>query len=262
MKHVVLVLLFAAMVVLNPIAKAQEAEPQLKPKRGLKAELKEQDPLSIVSGKLLAFAVSSEEQVASTPPGKWANVFGFTYFRYTERGTGKQKANINGLISKMAEGVIGQLDNESVEAIKSVAKKQSEIEIRAIQHRNEISRLLFQWREKPGDESRILALAEDNGKLLAELLEQRITVYSQVLARMTAQQREGLTKVRKGEYATTNARRVASMAKTRDAKRELTLLFGKFVTWATSTAEMSEVIDAGRPAVFFGFANLRKTKRR
>lgn len=241
---------------------AQKTQPKSKSsKEELSAKLKEQDPLSIVSGKLLAFSVSSEEQVTTTPPGKWANLFGFTYFRYTERGSGKEKASINGLINDMAEGVIEQLDESGVEAMKSIVRQQGEIEVKANENRQEISRQMFQWREATGDEARILAIAEENGKLLSELLEQRIEVYSKTLSGMNAQQRMQLSAVRKGESIAENRKRVASLAGNREAKRELTLLLGKFVTWATSTPEMSAVIDAGRPAVFFGFADLRIRNR-
>lgn len=220
----------------------------------------QQDQLQIVAGKLLSMAVSSEEEVAVSPPGKWVNTWGFTYFRYTERGTGRNKVSLNGLLSKMADGAASVLNENQLRLMTNIVAHQENLEAEASKNREELIRELFQWRTKgKGDKARILALAEKNGQLLAELLNERRQAYEQICESLTSEQDKQLRAVRAGEFQSTKS--VRKLARSKKQKQELTLMLGKFITWSTGTPDMNRVIDAGRPAVFFGFANLRMANR-
>lgn len=231
-----------------------------------KPSSREQDPLSILAGKLLAFAVSSKDEVATTPPGKWANVFGFTYFRYTERGSGHKKTSLNGMIGRMADGVASIIGEEKARSLAALSASQSKVEAAAIGAREAISRGLYAWRQGPFEgeaeaRAELLALGKANGERLADLLEERIPRYRAVLESLDASQLEQLARLRAGNYDGPLDLSVRKLAPSREAKQVSTLILGKFLTWSTSTHEMASLIDAGRPAVFFGFAGLRLANR-
>lgn len=226
---------------------------------------KKQDQLSIVGGKALSFAVSTEDEIASTPPGKWANVYGFTYYRYTERGTGKEKVSLNGLVKEMADGVATVFDDDQRQLIADIVTEQKSIEAKATRNRIQISKELLKWRDgSKGDESKILSLAKENGQLLSTLIAQRSPVYGKIQHSLTKEQLSDLRRVRNREHkgiipnASGNVR---SKDGSKVDKKEATLLLAKFLTWSTGTEAMNQVVDAGRPAVFFGFAKMRVTNR-
>lgn len=236
-----------------------------RPAKDVDAATKADGQLSIVAGKMLAFAVSSVDDAAAAPPGKWVNVYGFIYYRYTERGSGNTKANMNGLRQRMADGVATVLNADQLRAMAGMTGDQHSLEVKAALNRDRIVRELFKWRDGDGgDEALVLALAKENGQIVAQVLAQRSRVYGEVLLSLNDGQMTDLRRVRNGQHSGVVSKAsgaIRSEDGSRIDKLQATLLLADVLTWATGTEEMNRVIDEGRPAVFFGFASLRAADR-
>jgi hypothetical protein len=220
----------------------------------------EVDPLTIVEGKILSWAVSSDDEIAYTPPGKWANVYGKTYYRYVERANG---AAIK--VNEVAASAANILTPEQLEIIVSIVADQTTIETKGLANRSLIARELIKWREgDKGDENKILKLANENGILFKKLVLQSASAFGKVFQSLTIEQKSALSALRKSSDHASSGTRSLSVLDQSLSKEEhtvLRILLCDFFIWATGTEEMNRYIDSGRPAVFFGFANLRVKNR-
>ena len=219
------------------------------------------DQLPIVAGKLLSYAVSTEEECAYTPPGKWVNLYGMVYYRYIERGSGDDKVSVNGLVKESAEAVASILTNDQLEEILAIIPQQLVWENQARINRDLISRELYQWKSGiEGDESLILNLSHENGVLLKNVIHQRTTVYSNIMKELSNEQKNGFCLSRtltNNEINPDDLKNLKNQLNNDDEKTTLNLVLSKFFVWATGTEEMNQLVDDGRPAVYFGFANIR-----
>lgn len=151
------------------------------------SDLANGDPLPIVAGKLLSFAVSTADECAYTPPGKWVNLYGVVYYRYVERGTGDEKNSVAGLVKESAEAVASILTNEQVSQLAAIVPQQLIWEDQARSNRDLIARELYKWRlGETGDETLILNLTSENGTILKDLVHQRTSVYGETFKSFTA----------------------------------------------------------------------------
>ena len=219
------------------------------------------DQLPIVAGKLLSYAVSTEEECAYTPPGKWVNLYGMVYYRYIERGSGDDKVSVNGLVKESAEAVASILTNDQLEEILAIIPQQLNWENQARINRDLISRELYQWKSGiEGDENLILNLSHENGGLLKNIIHQRTTVYSNIMKELSNEQKNGFCLSRtltNNEINPDDLKNLKNQLSNDDEKTTLNLVLSKFFVWATGTEEMNQLVDDGRPAVYFGFANIR-----
>lgn len=219
------------------------------------------DQLPIVAGKLLSYAVSTEDECAYMPPGKWVNLYGMVYYRYVERGSGDNKESVNGLVKASAEAVASILNSEQLESVISIVPEQLSWENQARSNRDLIARELYQWKSgTAGDEDLILQLSSENGELLKNTVHQRTGVFAKIWKELTAQQQHSfcLSRTAENEEIDPNdLKDLKNKLSTDEEKTILNLLLSKFFVWATGTKEMNQLVDDGRPAVYFGFANLR-----
>ena len=223
------------------------------------------DQLPIVAGKLLSYAVSTEEECAYTPPGKWVNLYGMVYYRYVERGSGDDKVSVNGLVKESAEAVASILNNDQLGEILAIIPQQLLWENQARVNRDLISRELYKWKSgTSGDENLILNLSHENGELLKNIIHQRTTVYSRIIKELTHEQKIGFCLSRtltNNEINAEDLKDLKNQLSNEDEKTTLNLVLSKFFVWATGTEEMNQLVDDGRPAVYFGFANIRVEDR-
>lgn len=219
------------------------------------------DPLAIVAGKAMSFAASNVDECAYTPPGKWVNSYGSTYLRYVERGEGTEKEDISGSVKVFAEGVASVLTEDQMNTLLENISEQTSLELEALENRDLIARELYKWRQgTAGDESHLMELGEKNGRILYDLLTQRTEDYGSVVQNLTADQKESLALVRTNEYTEAtpdDLEAIKASLSSEDERARLTIMLYKFLSWSTGTEAMNRFIDDGRPAVFFGFANLR-----
>lgn len=214
------------------------------------------DPLPIVEGKILSWAVSTDDEIAYTPPGKWVNVFGTVYYRYVERAEG---ANIK--VNEVAASASNILTTEQLDMILEIVEVQAKGETQAITNRNLIARELIKWRDGDNaDEQFILQLAQENGELLGRLIKQKAAVYGAIIKELSITQKNDMCELRKSsDHANSSTDILSSFddSMSSEERNILRLLLSKFFIWTTSLEEMNKVVDTGRPAVYFGFANLR-----
>jgi len=219
------------------------------------------DQLPIVAGKLLSYAVSSEDECAYMPPGKWVNLYGMVYYRYTERGSGNDKLSVNGLVKESAEAVASILNKDQLAEIISIISQQLIWENQARNNRDLISRELYKWKSGiEGDENLILNLTKENGVLLKNIIHQRTTIYATVMKELSDEQKNNFCLSRtleNNEINPNDLKNLKNQLNNDDEKTTLNLILSKFFVWATGTEEMNQLVDDGRPAVYFGFANLR-----
>ena len=219
------------------------------------------DQLPIVAGKLLSYTVSSEEECAYMPPGKWVNLYGMVYYRYVERGSGDDKVSVNGLVKESAEAVASILTNDQLGEILAIIPQQLVWENQARINRDLISRELYQWKSGiEGDESLILNLSRENGVLLKNIIHQRTSVYSKIMKELSNEQKNGFCLSRtltNNEVNAEDLKDLKNQLSNDEEKTTLNLVLSKFFVWATGTEEMNQLVDDGRPAVYFGFANIR-----
>ena len=219
------------------------------------------DQLPIVAGKLLSYTVSTEDECAYMPPGKWVNLYGIVYYRYVERGSGDDKVSVNGLVKESAEAVASILTNDQLEEILAIVPQQLVWENQARINRDLISRELYKWKSGiEGDESLILDLSHENGGLLKNIIHQRTSVYSKIMKELSNEQKNGFCLSRTSTNNEVNAedlKDLKNQLSNDDEKTTLNLVLSKFFVWATGTEEMNQLVDDGRPAVYFGFANIR-----
>ena len=219
------------------------------------------DQLPIVAGKLLSYAVSTADECAYMPPGKWINVYGTVYYRYIERGSGENKVSVNGLVKQNAEIAATILSQDQMDQIVSILPQQLEWENEARFNRDLIARELYQWKSGAvGDENLILGLTHENGSLLKNLVHQRTSVFAAIVNDLTASQIEGFCRSRTAENDTIDPedlKNIKNQLSSEDEKTTLNLVLSKFFVWATGTESMNQLVDDGRPGVYFGFANLR-----
>lgn len=220
----------------------------------------EQDPLPIVQGKILSWAVSTDDEIAYTPPGKWVNIYGKTYYRYVERAEGAELK-----VNQIAASASNILTSEQINIITAIVSNQTKGEIQAITNRGTISRELIKFRNgENADEDLILKLANDNGIILGELVKQGASAYGEVFKSLTNTQKNALCEKRKisdHENSSTAIMSALGKAFTKDEHTVLNMLMADFFIWATGVEDMNKYVDAGRAAVFFGFANLRVEDR-
>ena len=219
------------------------------------------DQLPIVAGKLLSYTVSTEDECAYMPPGKWVNLYGIVYYRYVERGSGDDKVSVNGLVKESAEAVASILTNDQLEEILAIVPQQLVWENQARINRDLISRELYKWKSGiEGDESLILDLSHENGGLLKNIIHQRTSVYSKIMKELSNEQKNGFCLSRtltNNEINPDDLKNLKNQLSNDDEKTTLNLVLSKFFVWATGTEEMNQLVDDGRPAVYFGFANIR-----
>ena len=219
------------------------------------------DQLPIVAGKLLSYTVSTEDECAYMPPGKWVNLYGIVYYRYVERGSGDDKVSVNGLVKESAEAVASILTNDQLEEILAIVPQQLVWENQARINRDLISRELYKWKSGiEGDESLILDLSHENGGLLKNIIHQRTSVYSKIMKELSNEQKNGFCLSRTSTNNEVNAedlKDLKNQLSNDEEKTTLNLVLSKFFVWATGTEEMNQLVDDGRPAVYFGFANIR-----
>lgn len=219
------------------------------------------DQLPIIAGKLLSYAVSTEDECAYTPPGKWVNLYGMVYYRYIERGSGDDKVSVNGLVKESAEAVASILNSDQLGEIISIVPQQLIWENQARSNRDMISRELYKWKSGiEGDENLILNLSNQNGVLLKNIIHQRTTIYSEIMKELSNEQKNSFCLSRTLENNDINPddlKNLKNQLSNDDEKTILNLVLSKFFVWATGTEEMNQLVDDGRPAVYFGFANLR-----
>ncbi len=219
------------------------------------------DQLPIVAGKLLSYAVSTADECAYMPPGKWINVYGTVYYRYIERGSGENKVSVNGLVKQNTEIAASILSQDQMDQIISILPNQLEWENEARLNRDLIARELYHWKSgSQGDEELILRLTHENGSLLKNLVHQRTYVFAGIVNDLTAAQIEGFCLSRTAENDAINPedlKNIKNQLSSEDEKTTLNLILSKFFVWATGTESMNQLVDDGRPGVYFGFANLR-----
>lgn len=221
---------------------------------------KEVNPLQIIEGKLLSWTVSTDDEIAYTPPGKWANVYGKTYYRYVERAHG---AAIK--VNQVAASTANILNPEQLKMITAIVSDQSKIETKGLANRALIARELIKWRNGgQGDEGMILKIANENGNMFTKLILQNASVYGKIFQSLTNEQKNAMAALRKtSDHAHSSTMVLSSIDKSfsKEERTVLKILLSDFFIWATGTEEMNRYIDSGRPAVFFGFANLRVKNR-
>lgn len=223
------------------------------------------DQVPIVAGKLLSYAVSTEDECAYMPPGKWVNLYGMVYYRYVERGSGDDKVSVNGLVKKSAEAVASILNSEQLNQLISIVPQQLSWEDQARHNRDIISRELYKWKSgTAGDETLILNLSTENGTLLKNTIHQRTSIFASIMKELSDDQKNSFCLSRTSENKEIDPDDLKSLKNqlsNDDEKTTLNLILSKFFTWATGTEEMNQLVDDGRPAVYFGFANLRVEDR-
>lgn len=219
------------------------------------------DQLPIVAGKLLSYAVSTADECAYMPPGKWVNLYGMVYYRYIERGSGDTKVSVSGLVKETAEAVASVLTPEQLDKIIAIIPQQLAWENTARSNRDSIALELYQWKSgTAGDEALILALSRENGTLLKNVTHQRTAIFAEIVNGLTATQREGFCLSRTAENDQIDPEDLKSLKNQLSNEAEkttLNLVLSKFFVWATGTERMNQLVDDGRPGVYFGFANLR-----
>lgn len=219
------------------------------------------DQLPIVAGKLLSYAVSTADECAYMPPGKWVNLYGMVYYRYIERGSGDTKVSVSGLVKETAEAVASILTPEQLDKIIAIIPQQLAWENTARSNRDSIARELYQWKSgTAGDEALILSLSRENGTLLKNVIHQRTAVFAEIVNGLTTIQREGFCLSRTTENDQIDPEDLKSLKNQLNNEAEkttLNLVLSKFFVWATGTERMNQLVDDGRPGVYFGFANLR-----
>ncbi len=220
------------------------------------------DQLAIVAGKLLSYAVSTEDECAYTPPGKWINIYGTVYYRYVERANG---LSVEGLIKESAEATASILTSEQLHLIVELVADQTSKEIQGLANRDIISRELYKWKSgNEGSEELILRLTYENGHLLKDIIEQRTQVYGEIIKQLTNTQKNNLCSARVSQFNGVDPDDLNTIKKqleTDEEKAVLNIILAKFFSWATGTVSMNKLVDDGRPAVYFGFANLRVEDR-
>ena len=183
------------------------------------------------------------------------------YYRYIERGSGDDKVSVNGLVKESAEVVASILTNDQLEEILAIVPQQLNWENQARINRDKISRELYQWKSGiEGDENLILNLSRENGELLKKIIHQRTTVYSNIMKELSNEQKNGFCLSRtltNNEINPDDLKNLKNQLSNDDEKTTLNLVLSKFFVWATGTEEMNQLVDDGRPAVYFGFANIR-----
>lgn len=223
------------------------------------------DQLPIVAGKLLSYAVSTEDECAYMPPGKWVNLYGMVYYRYVERGSGNNKISVNGLVKESAETVASILNSDQLHQITSMVAQQLSWENQARNNRDIISRELYKWKSgTAGDEILILNLSNENGALLKNIIHQRTSIFASILKELSDEQKNSFCLSRtleNNDIDPDDLKNLKNQLSNDDEKTTLNLILSKFFAWATGTEEMNQLVDDGRPAVYFGFANLRVEDR-
>lgn len=219
------------------------------------------DQLPIVAGKLLSYAVSTADECAYMPPGKWVNLYGMVYYRYIERGSGDTKVSVSGLVKETAEAVASILTPEQLDKIIAIIPQQLAWENTARSNRDSIARELYQWKSgTAGDEALILSLSRENGTLLKNVIHQRTAVFAEIVNGLTTIQREEFCLSRTTENDQIDPEDLKSLKNQLNNEAEkttLNLVLSKFFVWATGTERINQLVDDGRPGVYFGFANLR-----
>ena len=110
----------------------------------------------------------------------------------------------------------------------------------------------------------ILTLAEENGKLFANLIAQKTAVYGEIYNTLTNEQKNKLCELRKtSDHASSNTEAIETLEAQfkGDERSVMRLILSKFFIWVTGLEAYNQVVDTGRPAVYFGFANLRVEDR-
>lgn len=218
------------------------------------------DPLPIVQGKILSWAVSTDDEIAYTPPGKWVNVYGTVFYRYVERAQGDAIK-----VNEVAATTTNILTTSQVSQFKTILENQTLLEEKGIANRENIARELIKWKDgSNGNEAKVLELAEQNGQFFSDLIIERTEVFSDIFNSLSYTQRDSMCEIRKisnhSESDTTILDNLSDGLSS-EQKSVLRLLLHKFFVWSTSLVEMTKLVDDGRPAVFFGFANLRVEDR-
>ena len=80
------------------------------------------------------------------------------------------------------------------------------------------------------------------------------------MKQLSEEQKNDLCLARVSQYNGINPDDLTSVKKqfaTSEQKAVVNIVFSKFFAWATGTVDMNKLVDDGRPAVYFGFANLR-----
>lgn len=244
----------------EPVEKEDTVALTCFPDAAVSADQLEQDPLPIVRGKILSWAVSTDDEIAYAPPGKWVNIYGKTYYRYVERADGAALK-----VNEMAASATNILTTEQISLITKIVSDQTKNELQLIANRATISRELIKFRKKENaDETLIQKLAQNNGFLLAELIKQSGATYGEIFKSLTNSQKNAMCEKRKiADHANSNTDILSALGKslTSDENTVLKALLSDFFIWATGSEEMNKYVDAGRAAVFFGFANLRVEDR-
>ena len=111
-----------------------------------------------------------------------------------------------------------------------------------------------------GNEALILSLSRENGTLLKNVTHQRTAVFAEIVNGLAATQREGLCLSRTAEndqIDPEDLKNLKNQLSSEAEKTTLNLVLSKFFVWATGTERMNQLVDDGRPGVYFGFSNLR-----
>lgn len=106
----------------------------------------------------------------------------------------------------------------------------------------------------------IKKLADNNGLLLAQLIKQSASVYGAIIQSLTNKQKNAMCEKRKiSDHANSGTEILSAidMSFSKDESTVLKSLLSDLFIWTTGLEEMNKVVDSGRPAVLFGFANLR-----